>query len=67
MVLDCNVSSSLPSFLLCICQFLMILIFDFKIVNFPFLEGDVAPRSTLYDRIIRFARASRNVSDLTPQ
>ena len=35
--------------------------FDFDIVNFPFLAGDV-PRSTSY-RVIRFARASSNVSD----
>ena len=35
--------------------------FDFDIVNFPFLDGDV-PRSTLYgvyiSQLIRFARAS---------
>ena len=35
--------------------------FDFKIVNFPFLDGDV-PRSTSYgvyiSQLIRFARAS---------
>ena len=35
--------------------------FDFDIVNFPFLDGDV-PRSTLYGvyifQLIRFARAS---------
>ena len=42
--------------------------FDFDIVNFPFLDGDV-PRRTLYgvyiSQLIRFARASSNVSDLT--
>ena len=40
--------------------------FDFEIVNFPFLDGDV-PRSTSYgvyiSQIIRFARASSYVSD----
>ena len=41
-----------PHFKTCICQFLMILFlprddFDFEIVNFPFLDGDV-PRSTSY-------------------
>ena len=39
---------------------------DFHIVNFPFLDGDV-PRRTLYgvyiSQLIRFARASSNVSD----
>ena len=42
--------------------------FDFDIVNFPFLDGDV-PRRTSYgvyiSQLIRFARASNNVSDLT--
>ena len=41
--------------------------FDFEIVNFPFLDGDVPP-STSYDvyisQIIRFARASSYVADL---
>ena len=41
--------------------------FDFKIVNFPFLDGDV-PRSTSYgvfiSQLIRFARASSYVADL---
>ena len=41
--------------------------FDFEIVNFPFLGGDV-PRSTSYgvyiSQIIRFARASSYVADL---
>ena len=36
--------------------------FDFEIVNFPFLDGDV-PRSTSYgiysSQLIRFARASQ--------
>ena len=40
--------------------------FDFEIVNFPFLDGDV-PRSTSYgvyiSQLIRFARASSYVSD----
>ena len=40
--------------------------FDFDIVNFPSLDGDV-PRRTLYgvyiSQLIRFARASSNVSD----
>ena len=40
--------------------------FDFEIVNFQFLEGDV-PRSTSYgvyiSQLIRFARASSYVAD----
>ena len=40
--------------------------FDFEIVNFPFLDGDV-PRSTFYgvyiSQLIRFARASNHVTD----
>ena len=40
--------------------------FDFEIVNFPFLDGDV-PRSTSYgvyiSQLIRFARASGYVTD----
>ena len=40
--------------------------FDFDIVNFPFLDGDV-PRRTSYgiyiSQLIRFSRASSNVSD----
>ena len=40
--------------------------FDFDIVNFPFLDGDV-PRRTSYGvyifQLIRFARASSSVSD----
>ena len=40
--------------------------FDFDIVNFPFLDGDV-PRRTSYgvyiSQLIRFARASSNISD----
>ena len=40
--------------------------FDFEIVNFPFLAGDV-PRSTSYgvyiSQLIRFARASSIVAD----
>ena len=41
--------------------------FDFEIVNFPFLDGDV-PRSTSYgvyiSKLIRFARASSYVGDV---
>ena len=41
-------------------------VFDFEIVNFPFLDGDV-PRSTCYgvyiSQLIRFARASSYVAD----
>ena len=40
--------------------------FDFEIVNFPFLDGDV-PRSTSYgvyiSQLIRFARVSSYVAD----
>ena len=40
--------------------------FDFDIMNFPFLDGDV-PRSTFYgvyiSQFIRFARVSRHVTD----
>ena len=40
--------------------------FDFEIVNFPFLDGDV-PRSTSYafyiSQLIRFSRASSHVAD----
>ena len=40
--------------------------FDFEIVNFPFIDDDV-PRSTSYrvyiSQLIRFARASSNVTD----
>ena len=40
--------------------------FDFDIVNFPFLDGDV-PRSTSYgvyiSQLIRFARVSSRVDD----
>ena len=42
--------------------------FDFDIVNFPFLDGDV-PRRTSYgvyiSQLFRFARASSNVSDFS--
>ena len=42
--------------------------FDFDIVNFPFLDGDV-PRSTSYgvyiSQLIRFARVSSHVVDFT--
>ena len=40
--------------------------FDFDIVNFPFLDGDVPRRSSYgvyISQLIRFARASSNVSD----
>ena len=41
-------------------------VFDFDIVNFPFLDGDV-PRSTSYgvyiSQLIRFARVSSHVVD----
>ena len=40
--------------------------FDFEIVNFPFLDGDV-PRSTSYgvyiSQLMRFARVSSYVAD----
>ena len=40
--------------------------FDFEIVNFSFLDGDV-PRSSFYgvciSQLIRFARASSHVAD----
>ena len=40
--------------------------FDFEIVNFPFLDGDV-PRSTSYElyfsQLIQFARASGHIAD----
>ena len=40
--------------------------FDFDIVNFPFLDGDI-PRSTSYgvyiSQLIRFARVSSHVND----
>ena len=40
--------------------------FDFEIVNFPFLDGDV-PRSTSYgvyiSQLIRFARATSYITD----
>ena len=44
--------------------------FDFEIVNFPILDGDV-PRSTSYgvyiSQLIRFARASSYVTDFNTQ
>ena len=44
--------------------------FDFDIVIFPFLDGDV-PRSTSYgvyiSQLIRFARASSYVTDFNTQ
>ena len=36
--------------------------FNFEIVNFPFLDGDV-PRSPSYGQLIRFARVCSNVND----
>ena len=37
--------------------------FDFEIVNFPFLDGDV-PRSTSYiSQLIRFAKACSSITD----
>ena len=43
--------------------------FDFDIVNFPFLDGDV-PRRTSYgvhiSQLIRFARSSSKVSEHSP-
>ena len=41
--------------------------FDFNIVNFPFLDGDI-PRSTSYNdvyisQLIHFARVSNHVDD----
>ena len=67
---------SKPHFKTCICQFLMKLFlpkiydkrddFDFEIVNFPVLDGDV-PRSTSYgvyiSQLSRFARVSSYVTD----
>ena len=45
---------------------MMVTTFDFEIVNFPFLDGDV-PRSTSYGvyiyKLIRFARASSYNTD----
>ena len=42
--------------------------FDFDIISFPFLDGDV-PRRTSYgvyiSQLIRFARASSNESDFS--
>ena len=42
------------------------MIFNFEIVNFPFLDGDV-PRSPSYgvyiSQLIRFARVCSNVDD----
>ena len=44
--------------------------FDFEIVNFPYLDGDV-PRSTSYgvyiSQLIRFARTSSYVTDFNTQ
>ena len=65
-----------PHFYTCICQFLRNIVstkiydkrddFDFEIVNFQLLDDDVPP-STAYgvyiSQIIRFPRASSNVTD----
>ena len=44
--------------------------FDFEIVNFPFIDGDV-PHSTSYEvyisQLIRFARASSYITDFNTQ
>ena len=71
-----NTSDTNASFFTCICPFLMILFlpkrddFDFEMINFPFLDGDV-PRSTFYgvyiSQLIRFARASSHVADFNIQ
>ena len=37
--------------------------FDFEIVNFPFLDGDVPRSTSLISQLIRFARASSHVAD----
>ena len=37
--------------------------FDFDIVNFPFLDGDVPRRTSYGVYIFRFARASSNLND----
>ena len=40
--------------------------FDFEIVNFPFLDGDVprfTPHGVYISQLIRFARASSHVAD----
>ena len=40
--------------------------FDFEIVNFPFLDGDVPPTTSYgvyISQFIRFARASSHVAD----
>ena len=68
-----NTSDTESAFKTCICQFLIILFlpksminFDFEIVIFPFLDGDV-PLSTSYEvyisQLVRFARASSHVTD----
>ena len=70
---EANISDTESAFKTCICQFLIILFlpksminFDFEIVIFPFLDGDV-PLSTSYEvyisQLIRFARASSHVAD----
>ena len=37
--------------------------FDFEIVNFPFLDGDVLSYGVYISQLIRFARASSHVAD----
>ena len=72
-----NTSDTESAFKTCICQFLLILFlpksminFDFEIVIFPFLDGDV-PLSRSYEvyisQLIRFARASSHDADFNTQ
>ena len=78
-ILQLNKASQIPRphFSINIHQYRMVLLrlkiydklddFDFDIVTFPFLDGDV-PRSTSYgvhiSQLIRFARVSSHVDDL---
>ena len=39
--------------------------FDFDIVNFPFLDGDVLRCTSYISQLIRFTRASSNVNNFT--
>ena len=44
--------------------------FDFDIVNFPFLDGDVHRRASYgvyISQLVRFARVCNNVTDFNPQ
>ena len=51
---------------ICDCISIVVFDFNFEIVNFPFLDGDV-PRSPSYgvyiSQLIRFARVCSNVDD----